>query len=98
MPALIEYHEKEAEKLERDIPQLRGVVNSVWRKEDELKELKTELASVSRKIELSLKPVDKSEEKEKEKEKEKEEEKETASANCKQTGRETLIQSKVIKV
>ena len=63
MPALIEYHEKEAVKLEKDIPQLRDVVNSVWRKDGELKDLKTELASVNRKIELSLKPVEKEEEK-----------------------------------
>jgi len=63
MPSLIENHEKEAEKLEKNIPQLRDVVNSTWRKEDELKDLKTELAAVNRKIELSLKPVDTGEEK-----------------------------------
>jgi len=63
MPSLIEHHEKEAEKFEINITQLRDVVSTEWRKEDELKDLKTELAAVNRKIELSLKPVDKSEEK-----------------------------------
>jgi len=67
MPSLIEYHEKEADKKEKDIPVLQEVVNTSWRKEDELKELKIELASVSRKIELSLKPVNEGEDKEDEK-------------------------------
>jgi hypothetical protein len=35
----------------------------MWLKEDELKELKTELAALNRKIELSLKPIDESEDK-----------------------------------
>jgi hypothetical protein len=43
------------------------VVNSVWRKENELKDLKTELAALDRKIQLSLKPVDQSEDKPEEK-------------------------------
>jgi len=63
MPSLIEHHEKEAEKFEINITQLRDVVSTEWRKEDELKDMKTELAAVNRKIELSLMPVDKSEEK-----------------------------------
>jgi hypothetical protein len=62
MPSLIEHHEAKAETLARDIPALQEVVKATWRKEDELKELKTELAALSRKIELSLKPVDQSEE------------------------------------
>ncbi|MDR0506800.1 MAG: N-6 DNA methylase [Dysgonamonadaceae bacterium] len=63
MPSLIENHEKEAEKLSKDIPALQAVVNTTWRKEDELRELKTELASLNRTIELSLKPIDQSEDK-----------------------------------
>jgi hypothetical protein len=35
----------------------------VWRKEDELKQLKSELATLNRKIDLSLKPIDTSEDK-----------------------------------
>jgi hypothetical protein len=62
MPSLIEHHEAKAETLARDIPALQEVVKATWRKEDVLKELKTELAALGRKIELSLKPVDQSEE------------------------------------
>ena len=67
MPSLIEYHEQEAEKKEKDIFSLQAVVNTTWRKEDELKELKNELASLSRKIELTLKPLDEGEDKKEEK-------------------------------
>jgi predicted nucleic acid-binding Zn-ribbon protein len=67
MPSLIENHETKAEELARDIPALQAIVNATWRKEDELKELKTELAALNRKIELSLKPVDESEDKKEEK-------------------------------
>ena len=37
---------------------LREVVNGAWRKENELKELKSELAALDRKIQLSLKPIE----------------------------------------
>jgi hypothetical protein len=67
MPSLIETHKAKAEALAKDIPALQEVVKAVWRKEDELKELKTELAALNRKIELSLKPVDESEDKKEEK-------------------------------
>jgi len=66
MPSLIEYYQKEAEKKEKDIPALQEIVNTTWRKEDELKGLKTELASLNRKIELSLKPVDAGEDRQEE--------------------------------
>jgi predicted nucleic acid-binding Zn-ribbon protein len=66
MPSLIETHEAKAEALEKDIPTLQEIVKVTWRKEDELKELKTELAALSRKIELSLKPVDEGEDKKEE--------------------------------
>jgi predicted nucleic acid-binding Zn-ribbon protein len=67
MPSLIETHEAKAEALAKDIPALQEVVKTIWRKEDELKELKTELTALSRKIELSLKPIDESEDKKEEK-------------------------------
>jgi hypothetical protein len=70
MPSLIEHHETKAETMAKDIPALQEVVKATWRKEDELNELKTELAALNRKIELSLKPIDEGEDK-KEKEKEK---------------------------
>ncbi|MDR1632347.1 MAG: DNA methylase, partial [Dysgonamonadaceae bacterium] len=61
MPSLIEHHEAKAETLAKDIPALQEVVKGTWRREDELKELKMELAALNRKIELSLKPVDQGE-------------------------------------
>lgn len=63
IPSLIETHETKAETLEKDIPALQSVVRTTWRKEDELKELKTELTAMNRKIEVSLKPIDQSEDK-----------------------------------
>ena len=47
------------------------VVNSTWRKENELKDLKTKLSALDRKIQLSLKPIDESEDKAEEKQQEK---------------------------
>jgi hypothetical protein len=67
MPSLIETHEAKAETLAKDIPALQEVVKTTWRKEEELKELKTELAALNRNIELSLKPVDGGEDKKEEK-------------------------------
>ena len=67
MPSLIETHEAKAEALAKDIPALQEVVKAVWRKEDELKKLKTELVALNRKIELSLKPIDEGEDKKEEK-------------------------------
>jgi N12 class adenine-specific DNA methylase len=61
IPSLIEKYEKENEKIAKDLPVLQEVVRSTWRKENELKDLKTELAALDRKIQLSLKPIDKSE-------------------------------------
>jgi N12 class adenine-specific DNA methylase len=56
--ALIENHQKQNEKLQVDLPVLQEVVKSVWKKEDELKALKSELSALDRKIQLSLKPID----------------------------------------
>jgi hypothetical protein len=67
MPSLIETHEARAEELAKNIPALQEIVKTTWRREDELKELKTELSALNRKIELSLKPVDESEDKKEEK-------------------------------
>jgi hypothetical protein len=63
IPSIIEKYEKENEKISKDIPVLQEVANSVWRKENELKNLKTELDALSRKIQLSLKPVEQGDEK-----------------------------------
>ena len=40
---------------------MQEVVGSTWRKENELKDLKIELAALDRKIQLSLTPIDTSE-------------------------------------
>lgn len=44
--------------MKKDIPVPKEVVEAVWRKEDELKELKTELNNLERQIKLSLKPIE----------------------------------------
>jgi hypothetical protein len=71
IPSLIEKYERENEKISKDLPVLRDVVSSVWRRENELKDLKTELAALDRKIQLSLKPVDTGEDNKEEKQQEK---------------------------
>ena len=58
IPTLIEKYEADIAKLSVDIPILQEVVNSRWKKEDDLKELKDELMVLDRKIQLSLKPVE----------------------------------------
>ena len=60
---MIDKYEKDNVKLSADLPVLREIAQSTWRKEDELKDLKTECAAVDRKIQLSLKPVDQGEDK-----------------------------------
>jgi hypothetical protein len=66
IPSTIEKHKKDTEKLVNDLPVLQEVANSTWRRENELKDLKTELAAVERKIQLSLKPIEQSENKQEE--------------------------------
>ncbi|MDR2145870.1 MAG: N-6 DNA methylase [Tannerella sp.] len=61
IPALIENHGKKIKDLSEDLPVLREVAQSTWRREDELKSLKTEADALDRKIQLSLKPPDQSE-------------------------------------
>jgi hypothetical protein len=58
IPSLIDKYQADTEKISKDIPVLREVANSMWRKEEELKELKSELAALDRKIQLSLKPIE----------------------------------------
>ena len=55
IPKYIEQYKTANENLERDIPILQDVVNGTWRKEAELKTLKSELSALERKIQLSLK-------------------------------------------
>ena len=56
IPAIIKQYEEKNEVLEREIPQLQEIAGKTWRKEDELKQLKSELAALDRKIQLELAP------------------------------------------
>ena len=40
----------------KEIPQLQKITGKVWKKEDELKQLKSELVSLERKIQSKLTP------------------------------------------
>ena len=57
----LEKFQKENEKLAKDIPTLREVVDGTWRKEPELAALRAEFTDLDRKIQLSLKPIEESE-------------------------------------
>ena len=57
IPPLLERYQNETERISKDIPILQEVVKETWKKEDQLKQLKSDLAALDRKIQLSLKPV-----------------------------------------
>ena len=61
MPKLRDRYQAENEKLQKDIPVLKEVVEGSWRKEPELKTLKEELVRLDREIQLSLKPIEEGE-------------------------------------
>ena len=52
----IEQYDSRCRTLEKEIPQLKEIASKVWKREDELKSLKTELAALDRKIQLELAP------------------------------------------
>ena len=54
IPVLIDNHERILDKAAKDIPVLEEVVNSHWRKEDELRILKSDLAALDRKIQMTI--------------------------------------------
>ena len=56
IPKLIEQYNAQNVTYERDIPILQQTVGGVWKKEDELKQLKSEVAALERKIQLTLSP------------------------------------------
>ena len=56
IPGIIDQYKKKNEVLEQEIPQLQAIAGKVWKKEDELKQLKSELAALDRKIQLELAP------------------------------------------
>ena len=61
MPKLLEKYQSDNEKLQKDIPVLKEVVEGTWCKEPELKVLKDDLIKLDREIQLSLKPIEESE-------------------------------------
>ncbi|WP_444647628.1 N-6 DNA methylase [Flavobacterium columnare] len=61
LPNYIEQEQKKIAEIQKDLPVLQEVVNGTWSKEMRLGELKTELASVERKIHLSITPEPKEE-------------------------------------
>ena len=54
IPQIVEQYRAKNETIERDLPILQEVAGKTWRKEDELKALKSELAALDRKIQLEL--------------------------------------------
>ena len=54
IPQTIEQYKEKNSVLEKDIPQLKEIAGKQWKKEDELKGLKSELAALDRKIQLEL--------------------------------------------
>jgi len=54
LPAYIQREKKEIALYEKDVPILQEIVNRKWNKENRLSELKTELASVERKIQFTI--------------------------------------------
>lgn len=54
IPQTIEQYKEKNAVLEKDIPLLKEIVGKQWKKEDELKGLKSELAAIDRKIQLEL--------------------------------------------
>ncbi len=57
IPRLIARAQKENSTLIPDIPSLKEIINTPWRKEEELKTLKSELSALERKIQLTLTPI-----------------------------------------
>ena len=56
IPSIIAQYEERTAKLKADVPQLEAIVSKQWGKEDELKQLKSELAALDRKITAELAP------------------------------------------
>ena len=56
IPSIIDQYKAKNEVLEMEIPQLQEIAGKVWKKEDELKQLNSELAALDRKIQLELAP------------------------------------------
>ena len=56
IPSYIEQYDSRCKALEKEIPHLEEIAGKTWKKEEELKGLKAELAALDRKIQLELAP------------------------------------------
>lgn len=56
IPGIIKQYEERTAKLKADVPQLEAIVAKQWGKEDELKQLKSALSALDRKITAALAP------------------------------------------
>ena len=56
IPGIIAQYEERTAKLKGDVPQLEAIISKTWGKEDELKQFKSELAALDRKITAELAP------------------------------------------
>ena len=56
IPGIIEQYVERTARLKADVPQLEAIIAKTWGKEDELKQLKSELAALDRKITAELTP------------------------------------------
>ncbi len=56
IPGIIAQYEGRTAKLKADVPQLEAIISKPWGKEDELKQLKSDLAALDRKITAELTP------------------------------------------
>ena len=56
IPSYMEQYDSRCKALEKEIPQLEEIAGKTWKKEEELKGLKAELAALDRKIQLELAP------------------------------------------
>lgn len=54
IPKVIESHERELEKVKRDVDTYRNIASGEWKKEAELKALKSELSELDRRISLTI--------------------------------------------
>ena len=56
IPGLITQHEERTAKLKSEVPQFQAIISKTWGKEEELRNLKSELATLDRKIATKLAP------------------------------------------
>lgn len=63
MPKMIDKYKEDTLSHEKDIPVLEEIINETWGKENELQQINEELATLNRKIQLSLKQTEKSNDK-----------------------------------